>query len=97
MRSFYTVDYSLIEKLGRSVADPISSRRLFRLRTITLSEPVNDELAFGRWLKSSNTLIAIIFRSFLSQNYYSNTLLSDSSVPSLFSFATLSAFLLRRR
>ena len=71
---FYEVNYDLIEELAGNDAGLLSSERLPKLEVVTVRKQVDDELALGRWLSKSNTLIEILFRCPLSAEFYSNTL-----------------------
>ena len=88
---FCRVNYNLIEQSVRNGLDHFgvrsdlyffSVRRLPRLEIVTVDgKQVHDELAFARWLRESNTLLELIFRGALSQEFYSNTL--PASCPTL--------------
>ena len=88
---FCRVNYNLIEQSVRNGIDNFgvrsnlyffSVRRLPRLEIVTVDgKQVHDELAFARWLRESNTLLELIFRGALSQEFYSNTL--PASCPTL--------------
>ena len=73
-----SVELCTIEDLCRSDSDLFSTRRL---QVIIVNEQVKDELAFGRWISGSNSLIEIIFKCPLSPKFYSSIL--PSSCPTL--------------
>ena len=79
---FYEVDYNLIEQSVNSGLRLFSTQKLPRLETVIVNgKQVHDEIAFARWLSESNTLLELIFRGALSQEFYSNRL--PASCPTL--------------
>lgn len=78
---FYRVDYNLIDELSGDALDFFSARRMPRLQSVVLSEPVSDEPAFGRWLSESNALYSIVFERPQSPEFYSSIL--PASCPNL--------------
>ena len=77
----YGVDYHLIEQFVGGALDLFGAERLPELQVVIVNKPVKDERTFGRWLSGSKTLLEILFRCSLSQEFYSNIL--PASCPTL--------------
>ena len=77
----YEISYSLVEDLVRSGHDLFSTRKLPKLERVWVDEQVKDELAFGRWLSGSDTLVDIVFMHAMSPHF--NSIILPASCPIL--------------
>ena len=92
----HKVNYNLIEQFVKNGFDHFgvrsnlyffSVRRLPRLEMVIVDgKQVHDELAFAGWLNGSNTLLEIIFKGALSQEFHSTRLPASCPILQYLSF-----------